>query len=59
MPATTEILGRGWVLMKMSLAEQVRCSFGGDGWVFKQLIGFRLRGTIAVSPIALYCAVDS
>ena len=45
----------GWTKFDLSLPEEVRRTYGlGDDVGFGELLGFRLRGTLSVSPINLY-----
>jgi len=49
-----DLLDGGWGILKVSLSDQVTTSFGRQGWVFDQLTGFRVRGSLALSPLTLY-----
>jgi hypothetical protein len=49
-----DLLDGGWLALTLSLCDQVTTSFGRQGWVFGQLIGFRVRGSLALSPLTLY-----
>lgn len=49
-----DILENGWVQLKISIEDEIAKTFGTDGWVFHDLIGFRIRGSISISSITLY-----
>jgi hypothetical protein len=49
-----DLLDGGWVALTLSLPDQITTSFGLQGWVFDQLIGFRVRGSLGLSPLTLY-----
>lgn len=49
-----DLLDGGWVALTLSLSDQITTSFGRQGWVFDQLIGFRVRGSLGLSPLTLY-----
>ncbi len=53
-PIQGEILENGWVQFKLSIEDEISKTFGIDGWIFHELIGFRIRGSICISPITLY-----
>ena len=53
-PVQGEILDNGWVQLKLSIEDEISKTFGTDGWIFQELIGFRIRGSISISSIALY-----
>jgi hypothetical protein len=45
----------GWTRFNLSLPEEVSKTFGQDeGLRFSELLGFRLRGSLSISPIGLY-----
>jgi hypothetical protein len=47
-------LDGGWVALALPLSGQITTSFGRQGWVFDRLIGFRVRGSLGLSPLTLY-----
>jgi hypothetical protein len=53
-PIQGEILENGWVQFKLSIEDEISKTFGVDGWIFHELIGFRVRGSISISSITLY-----
>lgn len=48
-----EALDNGWTRLEISIPEQVEKTFGNEGWVYKELLGFRLRGSLSISPLTL------
>lgn len=53
-PIQGDILENGWVQFKLSIEDEISKTFGADGWVFHELIGFRVRGSISISSVTLY-----
>ncbi len=53
-PIKGDILEDGWVQLKLSIKDEISKTFGTDGWVFHELIGFRIRGSISISSVTLY-----
>lgn len=51
---TGDTLVNGWVHVSLPIAGEVDETFGQKGWVYLELQGIRLRGTISVSPITFY-----
>lgn len=49
-----EILENEWVLVKLSLDDEVKATFGKEGFVYQKLQGVRIRGSMAISPITFY-----
>jgi hypothetical protein len=53
-----EILDNEWLLLKLSILDEVQNTFGRDGWVYQSLVRIRLRGSMSISPITLYRTVS-
>jgi len=49
-----EILEDGWILVKLSINDEVASTFGKKGYEYQSLRGFRMRGSMAISPITFY-----
>lgn len=49
--------GNGWTAYDLSLADEVHACFSADGFVFRQLLSIRLRGTLSISAIELWRSV--
>lgn len=49
-----ELLEDGWVLVKLSLEDEVSCSFGTQGYVYQNLLSVRFRGSLSISPISFF-----
>lgn len=49
-----EVLDNEWLLLKLSISDEVHNTFGRDGWVYQSLLRVRLRGSMSISPITLY-----
>jgi hypothetical protein len=49
-----EVLDNEWLLLKLAISDEVRNTFGRQGWVYQSLLRVRLRGTMSISPITLY-----
>jgi hypothetical protein len=49
-----EVLDNEWLLLKLSIPDEVQNTFGRDGWVYQSLLRIRLRGSMSISPITLY-----
>jgi hypothetical protein len=43
-----------WSIFKIDLRDAVASSYGRDGWIFKHLDGFRLRGDLTIAHISVY-----
>jgi hypothetical protein len=52
-------LGNGWKAFEVSLPDQGRRSFGKDGRLYRRLFRIRIRGSLAISPIKLYRALQN
>jgi hypothetical protein len=48
------LIGKGWISMCINLPEQIKETFGKDGWKFDKLMGFRVRGKISLASISVY-----
>jgi hypothetical protein len=48
----TQLKGN-WQLFRIDLIDAVNQTFGNDGWSFKKLIGFRLRGNLELAYISV------
>jgi len=53
-PVQGDILENAWVQFKLSIEDEISKTFGIDGWIFQELIGFRMRGSLSISSIILY-----
>lgn len=53
-PVQGNILEGGWVQLKLSVEDEISKTFGADGWIFQELIGFRIRGSASISSVILY-----
>ena len=51
-PASTK--GGDWSLYQVDLPDAVRQTFGTDGWKFRQLEKFRMRGNLSLDYIAIF-----
>jgi len=51
---TGDTLANGWMNLRIPIAAEVDQTFGQKGWVYHELWGIRLRGTISISPITFY-----
>jgi len=49
-----ELLEDGWMLVKVSLEDEVARTFGKEGLVYQSLQAVRLRGSLSISPMTLY-----
>lgn len=49
-----EVLDNEWLLLKLSISDEVQNTFGHEGWVYQSLLRVRLRGSMSISPITLY-----
>ena len=49
-----EILEDGWILVKLSINDEVASTFGKEGFVYQSLRCLRIRGSLAISPITFY-----
>jgi hypothetical protein len=47
-------LDQNWVQMQIDLTEAVQETFGKDGWTFKKLLRFRIRGNLWIDYITIY-----
>ena len=45
---------RKWDLFRIDLMDAVKQTLGNDGWTFKRLIGFRLRGNLKLAHISVF-----
>lgn len=43
-----------WGVFRIDLIDAVKQTLGNDGWTFKQLIGFRLRGNLKLAHISVF-----
>jgi hypothetical protein len=46
-------LGNGWVALDLDVVQLAEAAWGQQGWVHDTLLGIRLRGNVAVSPISM------
>jgi hypothetical protein len=53
-----EMFKHGWVGVEISIEDEVRQSFGREGFVYRCLQGVRLRGSLSISAITLYQKAD-
>lgn len=53
-PVLGDALDNGWVFLKLNIADEVKETFGLEGWHYGQLIGLRLSGSLLISPITFY-----
>ena len=49
-----EPVGKSWLKFQVDLNDALIRSFGKDGWVFRKLRGFRLRGNLEIAYIKVY-----
>ena len=49
-----ELLEDGWVLVKLSMEDEVARSYGSQGYVFQNLLSVRFRGSLSISPISFF-----
>ena len=49
-----EVLENGWLQWKLPIEDEVSRTFGKEGWIYSRLLGFRIRGSLCISPITLY-----
>lgn len=47
-------LDSNWVKMRVDLTKAVQETFGKDGWTFKKLLRFRIRGNLWMDHITIY-----
>lgn len=48
-----ELIGSGWLKFQVDLNDALVRSFGKDGWDFRKLRGFRLRGSLNIAYIKI------
>ncbi|MFX0194573.1 MAG: hypothetical protein ACFFCW_00500 [Candidatus Hodarchaeota archaeon] len=48
------ILENGWILIKLSVDDEVRKSYGQKGFMYQSLCCIRIRGSLSISPITFY-----
>ncbi len=46
--------GNGWIAAELQLRREVAATFGTEGWVLRDLLAIRVRGSISVSPIEMF-----
>jgi len=46
-------LENGWVKFTLDIAENVRSTWGSQGWIYGELVRLRIRGGLELSPIKL------
>jgi hypothetical protein len=49
-----EVLEDGWILIKLSINDEIAATFGNEGFVYQSLRCLRIRGSLAISPITFY-----
>jgi hypothetical protein len=47
-------LDDGWAKFEVDLPLAVEQTFGTDGWSYRELMGFRLRGNLKIAYISVY-----
>jgi hypothetical protein len=48
------LLDGGWSRFEVNLPDAVKETFGAEGWSYRKLIGFRLRGRLKIKQILVY-----
>jgi hypothetical protein len=49
----------GWISLNIFIPTEVGKTFGTEGWIFQELLGFRIRGSLSITPIAFHAKAST